>query len=202
MTRKTKTVLAVLAAVLAAWLVVPYTLANDKERDDRERMERRERTERRERMPQPPRAPRGRGGQMQFGPGGPAMGMRGGGGMPGMMGGYARQVGPHERMEQMMRLVERMRDVCFEPPSAAMIAIGALKDEVRRKPEDVIADLEEQLKQTQTLGLRNAIRLSLKELYKAQDQKEKVLEHMRAMLRENDKAIQDEIQRDRAAKKG
>ena len=98
-----------------------------------------------------------------------------------------------ERMERMVDLVERMRDICFEPPSAAMIALGGLKQEVRRKPTVIIADLEARLKETKTLGLRNAIRLTLKDLYKIQAEDEKVLEHLRAMLKENDAAIQKEL---------
>jgi len=98
-------------------------------------------------------------------------------------------------MERMIRLIERLKDTCFDEPNAALIAIGGLKSEVRRKPEAVIDDLEQALAKTKTLGLRNAIRLTLKDIYKAMGEDEKVLNHLRAMLAENDKAIQDDIRR-------
>ena len=96
-----------------------------------------------------------------------------------------------EQMERMMELVEMMKEVCFDKGTAAMIAIGDLKDAVRRKPKEIIEDLEAQLKKTETLGLRNAIRLTLKDLYKAQGADGKVLDHLRTMLAENDAALQD-----------
>ena len=75
-----------------------------------------------------------------------------------------------------------------------MIAIGDLKDAVRRKPKEIIEDLETRLKKTKTLGLRNAIRLTLKDLYKAQGADEKVLDHLRTMLAENDAALQEHLE--------
>ncbi|GAF95835.1 unnamed protein product, partial [marine sediment metagenome] len=102
--------------------------------------------------------------------------------------------GPIEQMEQMgrmMKLLEMMKEVCFDEGAAAMVAIGDLKDAVRRKPKEIIEDLEAQLKKTKTLGLRNAIRLTLKDLYKVQGADEKVLDHLRTMLAENDAALQD-----------
>mgnify|MGYP001483994025 FL=1 len=84
----------------------------------------------------------------------------------------------------------RMRHVAFEPESAGLIAVGGLKDD-RRKSAEIIEDLEKLLKQTKTLGLRNSIRLTLRDLYRAERQDEKALEHLRVMLREDD-AIQAE----------
>ena len=75
---------------------------------------------------------------------------------------------PIEQMKQMglmMEFLEMMKEVCFDEGTAAMVAIGDLKDAVRRKPKEIIDDLEAQLKKTKTLGLRNAIRLTLKDLY-------------------------------------
>jgi len=94
-----------------------------------------------------------------------------------------------ERMELMIGLIKRMQHICFDPATAGMIAIGGLKDEVRRKQEQVVADLEKQLAKTKTLGLRNAIRLTLKDLYKARGDDERVLDHLRKMIEENDAAL-------------
>lgn len=97
-----------------------------------------------------------------------------------------------EQIDPMFELLERMSHACFDEVMASMIAIGGLKDDVRRKPEDVAKDLEAQLKSTKTLGLRNAIRMTLKDIYKAQGNDEKVLGLLRATLAECDKAIQEE----------
>ncbi len=43
-----------------------------------------------------------------------------------------------------------------------------------------------------TQGLRNAIRLTLKDIYKRQGENEKVIEHIKALIAENDKALQAE----------
>lgn len=108
-------------------------------------------------------------------------------GHPGMAPGMAPGV---ERASEFLDLIVKFRDVAFDPQTAGMIAIGGMKDDVRRKPDETIKDLEAQLVKTKSLGLRNAIRLTLKDLYKAQGEDDKVLEHLRAMLAENDAAIQ------------
>ena len=95
-----------------------------------------------------------------------------------------------ERMGLMIGLIQRMKRICFDPEAAGVIAAAGIRDEVPRKPEEVIKDLEDQLTRTKTLGLRNAIRLSLKDIYKHLGQNDKVLEHLRAMLAENDAALQ------------
>ena len=100
-----------------------------------------------------------------------------------------------ERMELMIGLIKRMQHICFDPATAGMIAIGGLKDDVRRKQEQIVADLEKQLAKTKTLGLRNAIRLTLKDLYKARGDNERVLDHLRKMIEENDAALSKEHRR-------
>ncbi len=95
-----------------------------------------------------------------------------------------------EHMDMMIKLIQRMKQVCFDPETVGVMAVGALKDEVRRKDEDIIKDLEEQLAKVKALGLRNAIRLTLKDLYKRQGKNEKVLEQLKALIAENDKALQ------------
>jgi len=171
--------LAAIVALLAAGMLVPYSSAQDDgDREREERMARRDR-ERDERMARRERAERER---ME----------------------HRRRIReeedrghPEEPMERHLDLIEVLSDMCFEPENAAIIAIGGIKDEVRRRPREIIADLEGLLKKTKTLGLRNAIRFTLKDLYKHQAEDKKVLEHMRQMLLENDAAIQAEIARDR-----
>ena len=79
--------------------------------------------------------------------------------------------------------------MCFDESTVALIAIGALRDEVGRKPQEVIKDFEARLDKTKTLGLRNAMRMTLKDLYGATDNKDKMIEHLNALILENDKAL-------------
>lgn len=97
-----------------------------------------------------------------------------------------------DRLERMIDEVDRMADLCFDRRRMAMIAIGGLKDEVKREGEAVAGDLEVQLKKVKTQGLRNAIHLMLKDMYKARGKNDMVLRHLRALLSENDAAIQRE----------
>jgi hypothetical protein len=109
---------------------------------------------------------------------------------PGPAGGQG--VGPTDRMVGFLDLVERFRALCADPEASGVMAVASMKDEVRRKPADVIKDYEDMLGKTKSLALRNAIRLALKDLYKAQGEDEKVMETLRAMLAENDAAIQSQ----------
>lgn len=100
------------------------------------------------------------------------------------------QVQEVERLGMMIGLIQRMKHICFDAEAAGVIAAAGIRDEVPRKAEDVVKDLEDQLAKTKTLGLRNAIRMSLKDIYKELGQNDKVLEHLRAMLAESDAALQ------------
>ena len=97
----------------------------------------------------------------------------------------ARQVGVQ------IKLVGTMKETCFDPAAIGLIAVAGVRDEVPRDAGAIIEDLEDQLGRTKALGLRNAIRLTLKDLYKAQGDNKAVLSHLRRMLAENDKALQE-----------
>ena len=94
-----------------------------------------------------------------------------------------------EQMGLMIEMVERLRHICFEPENAAMIAVGALKDDVPRRPQEVVKELEAALKRTRSLGVRNAIRMSLRDLYRHLDMHDQAMENLRRMLAENDEAL-------------
>jgi hypothetical protein len=97
--------------------------------------------------------------------------------------------GAAERFHRMGLLLARMKTATFSPAEAGLIAVGGLKEDVQRTDKEVIADLEQILPGTKSLGLRNAIRLQLRDLYKATGSHAKVLEHLRAMVKENDEAL-------------
>jgi|GEM_PF-3076433 len=123
--------------------------------------------------PRPPRPPLSRGGEEAG---------------EGSHGAMVRS-SPSERFQRMVQLLSRMRGATFNPAEAGLIAIGGLKDDVPRKSDEIIADLESQLAKTKSLGLRNALRLQLRDLYKAAGKYDKVLMHLRAMVAENDAAL-------------
>ena len=167
-----KHVLLLLAAVAVAAAAVSYALAQ-------------------------PEAPRG--SVWDRTPGGPSS--RPGGPM-GSLG--KRLLTARERMERTgfhVSVVERMKSACFDPEMAGMLAAGGLREEVERPPEEMVKDLETQLARTKSLGLRNALRMTVREVYKAQGNDEKVLEHLREMLAENDAAIQEHIREMKARDK-
>jgi hypothetical protein len=97
-----------------------------------------------------------------------------------------------EAVEQFTGMVGHLTRLCFDSHAAGVMAVGALKDEVRRKPAETVKDLEDQLAKTKSLGLRNALRLTLKDLYKRENDDAKVLEQLRALIAENDAALQAE----------
>ncbi len=95
-----------------------------------------------------------------------------------------------EQMGRMVGLIEHMNRASFNPEAAGMMAIGGLRTDVDRDLSEIIADLEELLPKTKSLGLRNSLRLTLRDLYQESKQDEKVLAMLREMLAENDKAIE------------
>ena len=94
-----------------------------------------------------------------------------------------------EQIGAMTDLLGQFRELTFEPELVVIAAVGGLKDEVPRKIQDVIGDLEAQLKTAKSIGARNAIRWTLNEIYKGQGKHDEVLRHLRAMLRENDELL-------------
>jgi hypothetical protein len=88
-----------------------------------------------------------------------------------------------------IKMVGEMKDTAFEPSVVGLIAVAGLRDDVARDPKAVIDDLEALLIKTNSRGLRTAIRLTLRDLYKQTGNQEKLLQHLRAMLAENDQAI-------------
>ena len=94
------------------------------------------------------------------------------------------------KIAEFIGAMEHLTRMCFDSETVGVITVGALKDDVRRKDEAIIKDLEEQLTKVKTQGLRNAIRLTLKDLYKRQGNNEMVIEHIKVLIAENDKAIQ------------
>jgi len=104
----------------------------------------------------------------------------GGGAGPGGPGGPGRP-GEHEQMLEIRGMaefagaMEHLSRMCFNSEAVGVMAVGALLKDVRRKDEAVIKDLEDQLESVKTQGLRNAIHLSLKDIYKRQGEDEKVI---------------------------
>jgi hypothetical protein len=93
-----------------------------------------------------------------------------------------------EQVGEFIGMFHQLAATTFNSEVMGVIGVGALKDE--RKPADAIKDLEEQLKDVKTQGIRNAIHLALKDLYRQTGESDKGLEHIKALISENDKALQ------------
>lgn len=89
-----------------------------------------------------------------------------------------------------VKLVGNMKDTCFDPRAMGIVAVGGLRSEVPEKPEELAKQLEGILPQTKALGLRNAIRLTLKDLYLETGAAAKAQAQLKEMVRENDEALQ------------
>ena len=95
---------------------------------------------------------------------------------------------PRARAQQTdvkIQMVGSMKQTCMDPGAMALIAVAGLRDEVPRGVDEVIKEFEDLLVKIKSLGIRNAIRLGLKDLYKLKGENEKVLHHLRQMLIEN-----------------
>lgn len=90
-----------------------------------------------------------------------------------------------QRTDVKIRMVGSMKQTCLDPAAMALIAVAGLRDEVPRDADEVIEEFEALLVKIKSLGIRNAIRLGLKDLYKLKGDHKKVLHHLREMLLEN-----------------
>jgi hypothetical protein len=93
--------------------------------------------------------------------------------------------------EAKIKLVGNMKETCFDSQAMGIVAIGALRSEIiTRDPEALMKELEGLLRTTNSRGLRNAIHLTLKDVYLEHGMAEPAKEHVKAMIQENDATIQ------------
>ncbi|MBI5722373.1 MAG: hypothetical protein HZA50_00280 [Planctomycetes bacterium] len=133
-------------------------------------------------------------GQMQPGQGQQPGGMQGQQpGMPPRMQKQGKGGQGFEEMGMFIGVIDKMRGVCYNPEVAAMVAAGGLKDEIKRKPGEAAKDLEDLLAKAKTVGLRTAIRMTLKDIFKEAGDDAKVVEQLKAIVQENDDEMQTRI---------
>ena len=94
-----------------------------------------------------------------------------------------------ERIQIFRHFLNQVREFNADPELVAIAAVMSLKDDVEREPRAVAADLQELLEHTDSLPVRNTIRMTLKDIYKHTNQREPLLENLRDMVIENDRAI-------------
>ena len=88
------------------------------------------------------------------------------------------------------KLVSSMKDACFDTQAMGIVALGGLRAEIPQQPQELAQQLETLLSQTKSVGLRNAIRLTLKDLYLEMGSPQKAQEQFQKMLKESDEALQ------------
>lgn len=97
-------------------------------------------------------------------------------------------ISPRARAQQTdvkIRMVGSMKQTVLDSAAMCLIAAAGLRDEVPRTADEVIKEYEGLLGKTKSLGMRNALRLGLKDLYKLKGDNEKVWHHLRQMFIEN-----------------
>ncbi len=87
--------------------------------------------------------------------------------------------------------LEHYAEIAFDPVAAGLLAISSLA-EIEAEPEERAAAFEELLNETKELGLRNALRMVLNEIYEDAGATEEVVENLSAMLAENDAALAED----------
>jgi hypothetical protein len=118
---------------------------------------------------------------------------QGGSGGPGEQGpGMPPPPGGHGDMGNTIQMIGHMGEAMFNPRIAGVIAVSGLKDQVGKKLPEKIKFFEAQLEKTKSLGLRNTIRMVLKEFYQTNGDDDKAVDQLKSMLEENDAAIQQE----------
>jgi hypothetical protein len=85
--------------------------------------------------------------------------------------------------------LESLREQCFDPEVAGLLGIGAIRESLEDRPADAVALLEDVLKETRSLGLRNAIRLTLRDEYVRLGRIGELGKMLRQHIAENDAAI-------------
>jgi hypothetical protein len=96
-----------------------------------------------------------------------------------------------QNMRMMLAMVERMSEVCFEPQMAVIVAVGDVKEMKGIEAEKKAEALENVLKVVEIEGVRNAIHFTLKDIYLAMDKPERAAQHLLAVIKESDRAIQN-----------
>ena len=84
-----------------------------------------------------------------------------------------------------------MKETCFDPQAMCVAALGCLRTETKETPAQLAKTLEALLGETKAVGVRNAIRLMLKDLYIQAGNMEKVKEHLQGIIKDNEKAAQE-----------
>jgi hypothetical protein len=88
-------------------------------------------------------------------------------------------------------VVNNLRDLCVDPDAMTVVAIGSLRSEVGLNGDDVIRILEDELKRADDSALpysaRNAMRLTLKDLYLSRGQTADASRVLVDMVRDNGK---------------
>jgi hypothetical protein len=96
-----------------------------------------------------------------------------------------------QQSQEQIRTIVSMKQTCFDPQAMCVAALGCLRTETNQPPAELAKTLETLLAETKAVGVRNAIRLTLKDLYGQMGNMGKVKEHLEGIIKDNEKACQD-----------
>jgi hypothetical protein len=112
-----------------------------------------------------------------------------------------RQIGPQvtqdipvllQRLEHTRQIHRLFWETTLNPEKAGVVAVLQLENEFRQSltPEETVKILQDLLKGAKTQGLRNMLRVAIKDLCKRQGNSSQAIEQMVEMFKENDQALQ------------
>lgn len=90
--------------------------------------------------------------------------------------------------QDQIKTILSMKDTCFDPQAMCVVALGCLRSETKETPEQLATTLESLLAETKALGVRNAMRMTLKDLYGQMGNTVKVKKHLEGIIKDNAQA--------------
>jgi len=90
--------------------------------------------------------------------------------------------------QDQIKTILSMKDTCFDPQAMCVVALGCLRSETKETPEQLAKTLESLLAETKAIGVRSAIRMTLKDIYGQMGNTAKVKEHLKGIIKDNEQA--------------
>jgi len=87
--------------------------------------------------------------------------------------------------------LEHYGEIAFDPVAAGLLAVSSLA-EIEAEPDERAEVFEKLLSETKELGLRNALRMVLDEVYTGAGATDEAVKNLSAMLAENDAALAED----------
>lgn len=91
--------------------------------------------------------------------------------------------------QDQIKTILSMKDTCFDPQAMCVVALGCLRSETKETPAQLGKTLEALLAETKAVGVRNAIRMTLKDLYGQMGRTDMVKVQLEGIIKDNAQAV-------------